>query len=69
MKGISFIVLSLCCGVFADVQTVTLKNAARNGTKMPVVGIGTWGYVHTTGTGKPGEVWNDTVAESAVKEW
>lgn len=36
---------------------------------MPVVGIGTWGYVHTTGTGKPGEVWNDTVAESAVKEW
>ena len=48
---------------------MTLKNAARPGTKMPVVGIGTWGYVHTPGTGIPGEVWNDTVAEQAVGEW
>ena len=32
-------------------------------------GIGTWGYIHTMGTGGPGEVWNDTVAEKAISEW
>ena len=53
----------------ADGPSVTLKNAAQPGTKMPVTGIGTWGYVHQPGTGIPGEVWNDTVAEKAMKEW
>ena len=48
---------------------VTLMNAAKTGMKMPVAGIGTWGYVHSIGTGKPGEVWNDTLAEKAVSEW
>ena len=55
--------------VVADVPSVTLMNAAKPGTKMPVSGIGTWGYVHTQGTGKPGEVWNDTVAEKAISQW
>ena len=52
-----------------DGPSVTLMNAAQPGTKMPVAGIGTWGYVHQPGTGIPGEVWNDTVAEKAMKEW
>ena len=55
--------------VLSEVPTVTLLNAAKPGIKMPVAGIGTWGYVHTPGTGFPGEVWNDTVAEKAVSEW
>ena len=55
--------------VNADVPSVTLMNAAKSGVKMPVAGIGTWGYVHTIGTGRPGEVWNDTVAEKAISEW
>ena len=53
----------------AEVPSVTLMNAAKPGLKMPVAGIGTGSYVHETGTGIPGEVWNDTVAEKAVKEW
>ena len=53
----------------AEVPSVTLMNAAKPGTKMPVSGIGTWGYVHEPGTGRPGEVWNDTVAEKAIREW
>ena len=52
-----------------DVPSVALMNAAKSGVKMPVAGIGTWGYVHTVGTGKPGEVWNDTAAEKAISEW
>ena len=44
-------------------------NAAQTGMKMPVTGIGTWGYIHEPNTGRPGEVWNDTVAEKAMKEW
>ena len=40
----------------ADVPSVTLMNAAKAGSKMPVSGIGTWGYIHTMGTGRPGEV-------------
>ena len=63
----TFILLPVCFAV--DEPSVTLMNAARPGTKMPVAGIGTWSYVHQTGTGTPGEVWNDTVAEKAVKEW
>ena len=53
----------------ADIPSVVLKNAARPGMEMPVPGIGTWGYVHTPGTGVPGEVWNDTVAEIATGQW
>ena len=52
-----------------DAPSVTLMNAAQTGMKMPVAGIGTWGYVHEPNTGRPGEVWNDTVAEKAMKEW
>ena len=49
--------------VVADAPTVTLMNGARQGTKMPVAGIGTWGY------GEPGEVWNDDVAEKSIAQW
>ena len=72
MKTICFIAFILAQSFYCEVvavQTVILKNAARDGTEMPIVGIGTWGYVHTPGTGIPGEVWNDTTAESAIKEW
>ena len=64
-------ILAVCQPVHltAEVPSVTLMNAAKPGLKMPVAGIGTWGYVHQQGTGIPGEVWNDTVAEKAVKEW
>ena len=48
---------------------MTLMNAAKAGTKMPVAGIGTWPYVTTPGTGVPGEMWNDTIAEKAISEW
>ena len=55
--------------LMADAPSVMLMNAAKPGTKMPVTGIGTGGYNHQPGTGRPGEVWNDTVAEKAIKEW
>ena len=55
--------------VTADVPSVSLMNAAKPGTKMPVAGIGTWGYVHKQGTGRPGEVWNDTLAEASISKW
>ena len=53
----------------AEVPSVTLMNAAKPDTKMPVSGIGTGGYVHKQGTGIPGEIWNDTVSEKAISEW
>ena len=53
----------------AEAPSVTLMNGAKPGVKIPVTGLGTWGYVHEPGTGRPGEIWNDTVAEKAVKEW
>ena len=49
--------------VMSDAPSVTLMNGAKQGTKMPVAGIGTWGY------GEPGEVWNDDVAEKAIGQW
>lgn len=52
----------------AEMPTVTLMNAAQPGTKMPVSGIGTGGYVFEPRT-QPGEIWNDDVAEKAVGEW
>ena len=55
--------------IAVEMPSVPLKNAAKPGMKMPVAGIGTWGYVHQQGTGIPGEVWNDTVAEKAIKQW
>ena len=64
-----FLLVLFPLGLVADVPSVPLMNAAKPGTKMPVPGIGTWGYVHETGTGTPGEVWNDTVAVKAVSEW
>ena len=53
----------------AEAPSVTLMNAAKPGTKMPVTGIGTGFYNHHPGSDKPGEVWNDTIAEKAIKEW
>ena len=64
-----FLLILIPPKVFASAPDVDLMNAAKPGSKMPVTGIGTWGYVHTPGTGRPGEVWNDTTAEKAVSEW
>ncbi len=65
--SISTVFLLVFCQPVAEgtlsVSSVTLMNAAKSGVKMPVVGIGTWSY------GRPGEVWNDTVAEKAISEW
>ena len=47
----------------ADIPSVKLMNAAKDGVSMPVAGIGTWGY------GFPGETWNDDIAEKAIGEW
>ena len=66
---ILFILILLPVSLNAETPSVTLMNAAKPGLKMPVTGIGTWSYVHEPGTGTPGEVWNDTVAEKAMKEW
>ena len=61
-----------CAGTWRYSYTFALLpvclNAAKPGVKMPVTGLGTWGYVHEPGTGRSGEVWNDTVAGKAVKE-
>ena len=65
----SIVVFQFPVHTIADEPSVLLKNAAKPGMKMPVAGIGTWGYVHEPGTSIPGEVWNDTVAEKAIKEW
>ena len=59
--------LSPC--VLSDSPSVPLMNAAKPGMKMPVTGIGTWGYVHKPNTGIPGEVWNDSIAQTAVGQW
>lgn len=59
--AIAFALLALAAAV--DIPSVPLMNAARPGLKMPVAGIGTWGY------GEPGEVWNDDIAEKAVSQW
>ena len=64
-----FLLISFPLELVAEVPSVTLMNAAKPGMKMMVPGIGTWGYVHEPGTGVPGEVWNDTVAEKAISEW
>ena len=55
------LLLALCSA--ADLPSVRLMNAAKDGLMMPVAGIGTWGY------GLPGEVWNDDIAEKAVGQW
>ena len=52
-----------------EVPSVPLKNAAKPGLMMPFTGLGTGAYVHPSDVGIPGEMWNDTVAEKAVKEW
>ena len=69
MLLVSVLALLAGVGLAADEHSVPLMNAAKPGMKMPVVGIGTWGYVHSPGTGIPGEVWNDTVAEIAIGQW
>ena len=52
-----------------DSPSVALMNAAKPAMKMPVAGLGTWGYVHHPNTGIPGEVWNDSIAETVVGQW
>ena len=51
-----------------DVPTVPLMNAAKTGMRMPVIGIGTGGYVFSPAT-QPGEIWDSDVAEKAVGQW
>ena len=51
----------------AEVPTVKLSNAAKPGTNMPAVGIGTGGYMYAPTA--PGEIWTDDVAETAVSTW
>ena len=51
----------------AEVPTVKLNNAAKPGTNMPAVGIGTGGYMYAPTA--PGEIWTDDVAETAVSTW
>ena len=53
--------LVLCSA--ADIPSVKLSNAAKDGVNMPVAGIGTGAY------GSPGESWNDDIAEKAIGEW
>ena len=64
-----FILAVLPPCLLADAPSVTLMNAAKSGLKMPVPGLGTWGYVHQQNTGIPGEVWNDSIAETVVGQW
>ena len=46
----------------AEVPTVKLSNAAKPGTNMPAVGIGTGGYKYALTA--PGEIWTDDIAET-----
>lgn len=62
----------VCCFVpfcaSLSIPEVKLHNAAKPGMTMPAVGLGTGAYVYVPNT-IPGEIWNDTTAEQAVKEW
>ena len=49
-------------------RTLLESLGTRPGLKMPIAGIGMWGYAHVKGTGIPGDVWKDIMAEIAVKE-
>lgn len=64
-----FVLTLLPYCLVADVPSVPMMNAAKAGMKMPVAGLGTWGYVHKVNTGIPGEVWNDSIAETVVEQW
>lgn len=59
----AFLVLSVGHFSFGADPFVPLHNGAKSGVKMPVMGIGTFGY------GSPGEIWNDSVAQKAVSEF
>ena len=62
---LALLLASACTAV--NVPTVKLNNAARPGTNMPAVGIGTGAYL--TAPTAPGEIWTDDVAEKAVGSW
>ena len=64
-----FILTLLPYCLVADAPSVPLMNAAKAGMTMPVAGLGTWGYVHKPNTGIPGEVWNDSIAETVFGQW
>lgn len=73
MKRFGFLLIAGCFSFclsleLTDVPSVKLQNAAKEGMTMPIVGLGTGAYVYVPNT-IPGEIWNDTVAEQAVKEW
>ena len=72
MDSFSFVVIVVLAflpfSISFDVPDVTLRNAAVSGKTMPAVGLGTGAYVYVPNT-IPGEIWNDTVAETAVKTW
>jgi diketogulonate reductase-like aldo/keto reductase len=59
----AFLIMNDFVRVLSDVPSVPLANGAKNGVRMPVVGIGTAGY------GPPGEIWNDSIADKAVTEF
>lgn len=69
MLALVYLLTLLPVSLGDDAPSVTLMNAAKPGTKMPVTGIGTGYYNHQQGSGRPGEFWNDTIAEKAIKEW
>lgn len=69
LQMITLVLVAIHYCVALEVPTVTLRNAAKPGTRMPVTGIGTGGYIHDPHSTQPGEVWTDDVAEKAVGQW
>ena len=68
MRGLQVVIVLIVSvtvgrGQKNDAPSVALSNAAKPGTRMPVYGIGTFGY------GPPGEIWNNSVALKAMGEW
>lgn len=61
--GLLSVLFALVSAISADQPSVPLGNAAVPGLRMPVAGIGTWGY------GSPGETWSDAIALKAVSTW
>ena len=49
--------------------SVTLMNATKPGIKCQVQ-VSTLGdYTHESGSGRPGEIWNNTIAEKVISQW
>ena len=66
--AVLLVLAAIHTSVAIEVPTVTLMNAAKPGTKMPVTGIGTGAYVYEPRT-EPGEIWTVDIAEKAVGQW